>query len=541
MIKRHLDCIVIGHNEGDLQAQVKNAETTKDISGLYRYYLEHYVYFRQEWLSGIDLLNNLLTEASGKKYHLNQMKLPHLGVCYLTSFLTRRNCDVAMINYYNDEKKRLVSLLQAGPRCVAITTTFYLDSTPIKEIVKFIRRFNTQTKIIVGGPHIFNLCNANDIDSVNYCLEEIGADIYIYDAQGERTLSLVVNELKTGEGKALSAIPNLIYRRKEQSFTRTERRIECNDLDENPIDWSLLPKELYTPTVMLRTSRGCAFACSFCTYHIFGRSLSLAGVKTVEQEMKKLHSAGVKNIIFVDDTFNIPLAKFKEILKMMIANKFEFSWFSYFRCSNADHESFDLMKKSGCKMVFLGIESGDETILKNMNKKVSLERYKQGISGLQARDIDCRAMFITGFPGETEESVRKTIDFIEETRPTYYHSTLFSYNHNAPIHKQAAKFGLEGSGWTWRHNTMDWEKACAMIDMIYNTVTGSTICKRGWNVAYLYGKGMSLESIKKYHQLLQPLLLKNLSSTSPAGISDRDHEHLLAFAKKTAEKIEPGS
>src|SRR5580692_8915848 len=77
--------------------------------------------------------------------------------------------------------------------------------------------------------------------------------------------------------------------------------------------------------------------------------------------------------VFVDDTFNVPLPRFKKLLRMMIDKAWGFEWISFFRCSNADEEAFDLMARSGCIGVFLGIESGDQTILEYMDKHAKVE------------------------------------------------------------------------------------------------------------------------------------------------------------------------
>ena len=103
-----------------------------------------------------------------------------------------------VVNAFNFEQDTFVELLAKKPRCVAITTTFYLDAKPIREIVDFVRKHSTDTKIIVGGPHIFNLCDFYDPadDGLAFVLEEMGADIYIHDSQGELTLSCVIAHLR---------------------------------------------------------------------------------------------------------------------------------------------------------------------------------------------------------------------------------------------------------------------------------------------------------------------------------------------------------
>jgi len=82
--------------------------------------------------------------------------------------------------------------------------------------------------------------------------------------------------------------------------------------------------------------------------------------------------------------------------------------------------------------------------------------------------------------------------------PTYYSCNIFSYSHHASIRKLADKFGLHGKEWSWKLDTMDWEKALDMTDMIFKTVKGSLISPAlaRWITPYLCGKGVSLENSK---------------------------------------------
>src|SRR5205085_10332281 len=185
--------------------------------------------------------------------------------------------------------------------------------------------------------------------------------------------------------------------------------IEDNDMDENSVDWSRFEREFYTPGVQIRTARSCAFSCSFCKYPAMAGRLNLTSLPVVERELRMLNDAGVKHLVFIDDTFNVPLPRFKDLCRLMIDNKFDFEWYSFFRCSNSDDQAFDLMYKSRCKGVFLGIESGDPTVLVNMNKFAKVDRYKYGIRMLKERGITTFASIIVGFPGESEETVKNTL------------------------------------------------------------------------------------------------------------------------------------
>lgn len=552
MNSRTLDCIVVGPKEPDLQAAMSEKESMKDVSGAYRFWKSKILYEGNKWITHMDLLNKILSQATQKAYDLHIANLPHLGVFYLKSFLARKAFDIEIVNSFNQDKKRLAALLQTGPRAVAITTTFYYDLAPVADIIHFIRRYNSETRIIVGGPCIFNICNTQSKGNQEYLFSQTGADIYIQDSQGEQTLANVLKELRNEKRPDLSRISNLIYferpypavdPQKEPSCIRTSRQIEKNSLDDNVIDWSLFPKTSYTPTTLMRTSRGCPFTCAFCSYPVLGGVFKPMSLDVLEGEMRQLYDAGVKNIIFVDDTFNIPRSRFKKILKIMIANQFNFDWVSFFRCSEADEETFDLMKASGCMGVFLGIESGDPQMLRHMNKKSTIEQYQYGLRELNKRHIVSRAFFIVGFPGETEQSIQNTLAFIEESRPTNYILSLFFYDHCTPIHRKAQQFGLTGQGFRWGHNTMDWREACDHIETMLKKIKNSKISSSGWLSAYLNGLGVPPHQIERFYELTQPILLKNFNSAIPTDgdIDKTTFEQLLSLGREMARYLElPG-
>src|SRR5262249_57276758 len=120
-------------------------------------------------------------------------------------------------------------------------------------------------------------------------------------------------------------------------------------------------------------------------------------------------------------------------------------------------------------------ESGDPTILKNMNKFADINRYRYGLRKLKERDIITFATVIVGFPGETEETVRNSMDFLQETSPMFYRLELYYHYTNVPIHKEALKYGIRNTGYSWKHDTMDWRQASDLLQMMYKTIEGPRI------------------------------------------------------------------
>jgi p-methyltransferase len=538
-----LDCIIIGFYERDYDDEIGLAREAKDESGFYRYLHWQFPYVHGRRMPLMDLLNQSLTAATGHDYRLNMADLPNLGAIVLKSFLSRRGLDAEIINFFNKETTRLQELLAEGPRAVAITTTYYEEPDPIIPMIAFIRRHNPETKIILGGPFIFDVCFLHDLDGQNRLLRETGADIYVHDSQGELTLARVLHELRRGAAADLSTIPNLIYTADNATFHRTERVVENNSLDENSVEWSRFEKSYFTPTAPLRTARSCAYSCAFCSYPYFAGPLNLADAGVVERELRELRDAGAKNLMFIDDTFNVPLPRFKNLLRMMIRNRFDFRWYSYFRCSNADDETFDLLQQSGCAGVFLGLESADQNLLRNMNKHATVDRYRVGIRELKARGIATFVSLIVGFPGETAESVQNTIDFMNGTAPDFFRVELYYHRRSLPSHDDAAKYGIVGEDLSWTHNTMDWRTGVEMVEKVYREVRHSAILPvytfDFWALPYLTGKGFTIEQIRKFTDITSELLIAGFNDGTPDATPHA--ERLVSLFREDAPRFMPGS
>jgi radical SAM PhpK family P-methyltransferase len=514
-----LDCVVVGYYEQPLDGLLDSSRQMRDHSGGYKHLLANTVPFQGKRVRYPELLNFGLQGATGRSSGYHVGRLPNLGACILTSVLRKKGFDAALVNFFNHDRESFRELLASSPRAVALTTTFYFEPSPIAFLVNFIREHSPETQIIVGGPHIYHLGSDFPEAIQNQMLSEMGADIYVHDSQGELTLSRICAALRE-PGQDLSGVPNLIYTRDNRTFQRTPREPENNDMDEVAIDWSHFSSDLLVPSVQLRTARSCAYKCAFCRYPVLAGDLNLMSLEAVERQFTYLKENGVTHLLFIDDTFNIPKNRFKDLCRMMIDRKFDFKWFSYFRCANADDEVFDLAARSGCTGVFLGIESGDNRMLKEMHKTATIEKYQYGLTKLREHGIFSYASFILGFPGETEESVENTLSFIDQARPSYYCLESYFHDKKVPIAARAEEFGLTGSSYAWKHDTMDWRRASELVTQGYRRIGGSIpvplYCFDLWTIGYLMGQGLSREAIEKFLHVGAEMLLSGMETETPS-------------------------
>jgi radical SAM PhpK family P-methyltransferase len=543
MCDENLDCVVIGYNEIPFEKYEEFLRHYGEDSEAYRDLKFSFVNLDGRKLDYTGLLNyarrETRTRAGGHMSPSTEIKsgdIPNLAAIYLTNFLRRNGYHARYINLFQDEKERLAAYLAGNPTCVAITTTFYVVNLPVNEMVEFIRLHNPRVKIIVGGPLIANHARNYEGDELKAALDDMGANIYIIEGQGEATLARVVECLKNGG--ELSSIPNLAYL-ESGKLRRTMVAPENNSLDENFIDWRAFSNETLGPTLQTRTARSCAFKCSFCNYPTRAGALTLTSLDVLERELDSMRELGnVRNVVFIDDTFNVPFPRFKDICRLMIRKSYGFNWFSYFRCSNSDEEAIELMARSGCKGVFLGIESGSRAILANMNKSATVEKYATGIEMLRRHGIMTFGSFIIGFPGETEETVEETIAFIKETKPDYYRAQMWYCEPGTPIQNERLKYDINGEGFVWSHATMDSLEAMDHIDKMFLTIDESLWLPQWsfdfWIIPYLMGMGISLDQFREFmvqaHKLLS-LEIAFVPEHQKQSLRQQSLQNILAMAR----------
>lgn len=499
MLKRNneIDCLIVGNNQMIFNEYVDNIKKMGERSGAFRdlnlsYYEEEGIIY-----SCNDFYNKYFLKEN-KNGAMNYDNIFSATIAYLGTFLNKNEISFDYVNSFQERKgDLLIALKEKRIKTIAITTTYYVSVLPVLEIIQFIKKHDATVKIIIGGPFIHTQHKIHDAVSFQFLLNQLGADFYVISSQGEQTLVNVINAIKKGE--RFEKIENLIYKKgKEYCFNAIAE--ESNNLSENLINWKLFKEDIIgnsTRMVMARSANSCPFSCTFCSFPERAGTYKYIEPRLLCEELDELNQLeNINSVTFIDDTFNVPLRRFKEILRLFNKRKYRFKWNCNFRCQYADEEAVALMKESGCEGVFLGIESGSNAILKNMNKDSYVESYKKGIALLKKYNILTYASIITGFPGETEETVKETIDFLETAQPDFFRAQLWYYDTMTPIHKEAEKYGLLNSQFEWSHNTMNSLQAAEWVDYLHQNIKNSVwlpqndfdfpalfnLLSRGWSV-----------------------------------------------------------
>ena len=504
-MKKTIDCLLIGHNEMEFAGYEKSVRKMGQESGAYRDLNLNFLYCNQQPYSAAEVFNifcchDLDSGGPVKAVPMSMGSAFSGAISYLGTYLHRRGLSFDFVNSFRDEKDYLVEKL-AGEHIltIAITTTLYVSSLPILEIMEFLKKHNQTAKIIVGGPFISTQVRTQEPKVLKYMLESIGADFYVNSSQGEAALVQIIQTLKGN--KDFEKIDNIYYKT-GTGYAATPMARENNPLSENMVDWDLFAPRV-GDYVGVRASISCPFSCAFCGFPQHAGTYQTAGVEDIEKELKRLDQIGtVKHVAFIDDTFNVPPKRFKEILRMIIRNRFGFKWHSHFRCQFADGEMVELMKQSGCDGVFLGLESGNNRILENMNKAVTVEKYRKGIELLKEQGILTFGCFIIGFPGESAETAADTFAFIEDSGIDFYRAQLWYCDTITPIWNQKEKYDIKGSRFNWSHASMDVHQACGLIEGNFLTNKKSTWIPQ-YNfefdgIFHLMDRGMTVDRVKQF-------------------------------------------
>jgi radical SAM superfamily enzyme YgiQ (UPF0313 family) len=186
------------------------------------------------------------------------------------------------------------------------------------------------------------------------------------------------------------------------------------DLDRYiPKDFSMLPKKRFYNLIPIQTTRGCPYNCDFCCVSdIFGKKIKHIPVKNV---VKDIEASGSRNYIFLDDNIIGDPKYARELFKALIPLKIR--WVGQSSISFArDIEIMELANKSGCKGLFIGLESVVDTNIQKYKKLKSLEDTKQSIKKILKMGIIIQASVIFGLDEDTHETFGQTVRFLIKNR-----------------------------------------------------------------------------------------------------------------------------
>src|SRR5579862_1922431 len=228
------------------------------------------------------------------------------------------------------------------------------------------------------------------------------------------------------QGKPLDEIQNVSFRRNGEVVSNPMGpQLQTEDLDRLPFASDVYKRDLTIenynipyllhPYISFYSSRGCPALCTFCLWPqtLSGHAWRVRGVESVAREFKQAHKMfpQAKEFFFDDDTFNIRKDRVLALCKEF--KPVGFQWSCTARV-HSDYETLKAMADAGARLLIVGFESGDPQILKNIKKGATVEMARSFVKNCKKVGIHIHGDFILGLPGETKETIQRTIDFAKE-------------------------------------------------------------------------------------------------------------------------------
>ncbi|MEJ2241118.1 MAG: radical SAM protein, partial [Candidatus Bathyarchaeota archaeon] len=315
-------------------------------------------------------------------------------------------------------KKIKEKIQKIEPEIVGIGNPFTSQVDHAIKVADIVKEIDPSILTVVGGPHV-------TVVPIDFLKEAKNVDVVVI-GEGEYTM---LDIIKFFEGnKKLKDIQGIAFRKGNKLVLNSTRPFNTN-LDQLPYPaYNLLDMEKYlnpkkieyrsfqNRAVSMITSRGCPFNCSFCSVHLhMGKAFRAHSVDYVVNHIEYLvNKYRVKTIYFEDDNLTFDIKRFEAICDKIIAKDIKFQWETP-NGVRADYLTLELlkkMKKTGCQSVFVGIESGDQQVLDNIiGKNLRLKNVIKFAKMTKKIGLRTGAFYIIGFPGETKETMTKTVEF----------------------------------------------------------------------------------------------------------------------------------
>jgi radical SAM superfamily enzyme YgiQ (UPF0313 family) len=273
-----------------------------------------------------------------------------------------------------------------------------------------IRKARPAVKNVFGGVHVSGVGAQ--------LMERFPAIDYLVLGEGELTLL----ELVTSESPR--RIDGLVWRDGREVATNSPRQA-IRDLDSLPLPayeklegfprgYQLPPfSYIRTPGTAISTSRGCIYRCSYCDRSVFKTSFRSNSAEYTYEHMRYLRKRfGIRHVNIYDDLFAVNRKRIMSLCDKLAAKPLGVQFNCAVRVGQTDDELLERLKEAGCLMVSVGAESGDPEQLQYLKTGITLEMVKETVARIQAKGLRAKGLFMMGVVGETEESIRKTSDFV---------------------------------------------------------------------------------------------------------------------------------
>ena len=339
-----------------------------------------------------------------------------IGIGILSAVLKQNGIDVMKLDCtFLTEEEAIIKAANYKPDIIGIYVMTTLAKNALGLLEK-LREVNPKSIYIVGGPlpSLYPGKFAKKFDYVfkgeaaksfpDFCRDFFNASNrikFLEEIKPSKYLGIVSTQM----GIADSSVMHL-----------TKKEIDaCPTPDREGFDHEKYQELCYEYTGKKRASimmtYGCPFSCDFCSKPIFGNEVRFRNLDRIFEEIRDIVSYGYDSLWIADDLFTLNTEFLKSFCTRLIEEDLKISWSCLSRVDSVTDDIVKVMKNAGCNKVYFGIESGNDDVLKLMNKRIDTAKVRRGVEVFNNNDIDCAGFFIVGYPGETIETIEDTFEF----------------------------------------------------------------------------------------------------------------------------------
>ena len=361
-----------------------------------------------------------------KPYNVSDHIQASLGLGYLATAV-RDICDVDILDCIKENiwAEKLIDRLRRDRVDLVGFQMYTYDLGSVRKELRLIKENFPDIITVAGGPHPSALPEET--------LRHMNGDLdFIFCGECEKSFPRFLRVLIDKDAKDrrclkcedLKDVAGLCWSDGKEIYKNKPMLID--DLDSLGFPaWDIIKPQTYPeaqhgaffrnlPIAPIMTGRGCPFSCTFCEGHIItGKRVRKRSVADVIEEIKILtRDYGIREIHIVDDNFSMYKEYVMDFCESLIREKIDISWATPngVRIDTLDREMLLIMKKTGYYLASVGIEFGSDRVLKLTKKALNRNKIEEGIKTIRSAGLDIAGFFMMGYPGETEEEIRKTID-----------------------------------------------------------------------------------------------------------------------------------
>lgn len=355
----------------------------------------------------------------GNGSNKSDFRKPPLDLMMISGYLRKKGFDNILIDA--NASKRTLEDVKDIIRKICPDIVFFSTSTCTiyKDLLaaKFTKEINPSIVTVAIGTHVMALPEET--------FKESGyLDVIVYSNEWEQAAFNIVRNISN-----LESARGIFFRKSSGEIVKTGLESPISDLDELGFpSHDSLEKELYRdptakrfPKTMVQGQRACINNCSFCCQPAFfgAPALRKRSVEHLLEELKWVQQLGFKEVMFNDATLTADMEWAASLFEGMLKKNINLTWNCSTRADRVNPEILKLMSRAGCHTIAIGMESVDTTILKNIRKNITPQQIKEAVALIRENDMNIILFCVIGFPGETRESIEKTISFLKRLDTTF--------------------------------------------------------------------------------------------------------------------------